>query len=128
MVGATSIFVFARMPLSYFVSDMRALHQIHISPSALSAVTAVCSGAWFFAVYAWSVTGSHSKDGWNETPLFWLLLLCLAPLVCAASGCLLLYERQRLGGRPTVLEWWALAAGAIPVVVAAVFLLMNLTQ
>jgi hypothetical protein len=107
---------------------MRALHQIHVSPSALSVVTAVCSGAWFLAVNVWSVTGSHSKDGWNETPLLWLLLLCLAPLVCAVTGGLLLYERRRLGGSPTVLEWCALVAGAIPVVIAALFLLMNLTQ
>jgi hypothetical protein len=110
------------------VSDMRALHQIHISPSALSVVTAVCSGTWLLAVYAWSVTGSHSKDGWNQTPLLWLLLLCFAPLVCAVTDCLLLYERRRLGGSPTMLEWCALAAGAIPVVVAAGLLLMILTQ
>jgi hypothetical protein len=109
-------------------SDMRALHQLHLSPSALSIVTTVSSGAWFLAAYARSVTGSLSKDGWNQTPLLWLLLLCLAPLVCAVAGCLLLYERQRLHGSPTVPEWCALAARAIPVVVAAVLLLMNVTQ
>ena len=80
------------------------------------------------AAYAWWVTGSHSKDGWNGTPLLWLVMLCLAPLVCALTGGILLYERQRLGGNMTLLERCALVAGAVPVVVAFVFLLMNLTQ
>ena len=80
------------------------------------------------AVYAWWVSGSHSKDGWNGTPLLWLVMLCLAPLVCALIGGILVYERQRLGGNLTLLERCALAAGAVPVVVAFVFLVMNLTQ
>jgi hypothetical protein len=107
---------------------MRAAHQHQISPSVLSVATSLCSAAWFAAIYAWSVTGSHSKDGWNGTPLFWLFLLCLSPLVCALTGFALLRERRRLGSRPTKLEWCALLAGAVPVAVTCWVLLMVLIQ
>ena len=70
------------------------------------------------------------RDAWSDRPavMTWHTATTTFTLDLYSPGGLLLHERRRLGGSPTVLEWCALAAGAIPVVIAALFLLTNLTQ
>lgn len=76
---------------------MRAINQSRVSPAALSVVLAVCSVIWLTGLCVWYLN-SNSKDGWSTTPLFWMFILGVVPVVCLIGGIALFRQPSRLSG------------------------------
>ena len=74
-------------------------------------------------MWAW-YANSHSKDGWSQTPVAWMLVLVAAPLVCVVAAIALLHARHRSAQRLTWLDWFALVAAAGVVSVGGLLLVM----
>jgi len=82
-----------------------------------------CAALWFVAICAWYAS-SHSKDGWSQTPMPWMLVLVATPLLCVAVAVALLRARHRAAQRLTWLDWCALMAGTVAVILGGLLLLM----
>jgi len=107
---------------------MEPTHRNCISPIVFSGALLICSVAWCAGVFAWYLTGLHSKDGWSGTPLIWMLILCLSPAICCVSGYALVRIRKQSGGQFTGLDCCALLAGCITVLSAGFVLFSALIQ
>jgi hypothetical protein len=91
--------------------------------SGLAIGLLACAALWLVGMCAW-YANSHSKDGWSQTPLLWILVLVATPVLCAIAAGTLVYWRCRLAERLTWLDWCALMAGSVTVVVGGWLLLM----
>ena len=61
-----------------------------------------CIGLLLFGCQCWHAAwyvNSHTKDGWSSTPLLWMLVLLLCPILCAIMGIALVLARERMGSR-----------------------------
>ena len=96
------------------MANMHSLRSIRVSPKASAVGLLVCAVATFAGMLAWYVN-SHTKDGWSSTPLLWMLVLLVCPILCAALGVALVLARERTGSRLSPIDWCALIAGAIAV-------------
>ncbi len=95
----------------------------HKSASTFSLGLLGCAALWFVGTGAW-YANSHSKDGWSQTPLAWMLVLVATPLLCIVAAVALLRARHRSAERLTWLDWCALAAGSVAVILGGLLLLM----
>src|ERR1035441_674382 len=93
---------------------MNTLRRLHTSPAAFCIGLLVSSAATFAGMLAWYLN-SHTKDGWSSTPLLWMLVLLVCPVLCAILGVALVLARERAGSRLTPTDWCALLAGAVAV-------------
>ncbi len=100
---------------------MQAITNNRTPRSALSIGLLVCSAVWFVGVGAWYAT-SASKDGWSETPLFWMLILTVTPVMCIIGGVALVIARRQ--SRFTWFDWCALGAASIAVVLGCLLVTM----
>jgi hypothetical protein len=82
-----------------------------------------CTALWGVGMWAW-YANSHSKDGWSQTPLPWMLVLVATPFLCVVAAIALLRARHRSAQRLTWLDWCALVAGTVAVAVGALLLIM----
>jgi hypothetical protein len=96
-------------------ANMHAPSHNQGSPFALSLALLMCSATWFVGAFIWYLTQSQSKDGWSDTPLAEMLVLCLSPLGCIIVGFLLVLARRYDGERLTALDRCALYIGIIAV-------------
>src|SRR4051794_6974807 len=74
---------------------MGATDHSRASSSRLSLPLLVCSAFCVAGLCAW-YANSRSKDGWSTTPLFWMFVLAVAPVLCFAGGLILAREASRL--------------------------------
>src|ERR1017187_3603116 len=91
---------------------MRTLNRRPVPTSVLSFVMLICSAAWFIGVCEWYAT-SVSKDTWSSIPLFWMLILTVAPVLCVIVGVALVIARKQ--SQFSWLERSALCAAFFPV-------------
>ncbi len=82
-----------------------------------------CVALWFAAICVW-YENSASKDGWSQTPLFWMLVLVVAPLSCIAAAVVLLRARRLAAQRLSWLDWCALVAGVLAVSIGGLLVVM----
>jgi hypothetical protein len=104
---------------------MRTLDRSRVSSSALSVALLVCSAVWFIGACAW-YANSDSKDGWSSTPLLWILILTVTPLLCLIGTAALVIARRQ--ARFTWFEWCAFFAGGVAVIVGGWLMLMVLSS
>src|ERR1041384_666159 len=104
---------------------MHATSNIRVSPSALSVALLVCATLWLSGAVGWYVM-SDSKDGWSTTPLLWMLILTVTPVLCITCAIALVIARR--DSRFTVLDWCALSAASVAVLLGGLLILMVLSS
>jgi hypothetical protein len=90
---------------------MYAFKHKQVSPAALAVALLICSALWLVGVCEMFTSGS--KDGWSSTPLFWMMILTVTPLLCIVIGAALVIIRKR--SKFSSFEWWALFVAFFPV-------------
>lgn len=97
------------------------MHTVKQFAASRASLTLLSSAVvWFIGALA-LFARSDSKDGWSTTPLPWMVVLAVAPVLCFVSGVALLGSRHR--PRLTWLHWVALLAGAIAVVAGGLLII-----
>ena len=91
---------------------MNAFNHKQVSTASLSVALLLCSAVWFVGACAWYAT-SASKDGWSATPLFWMLILTVTPVLCFVFGVALVIARRQ--SRFSWFDWCALCAAVLAV-------------
>ena len=82
-----------------------------------------CAALWLAAICVW-YANSHSKDAWSQTPLLWMLVLIATTVLCVAAAIALL-RAHHLAIQPlSWLDWCALLAGTVAVVVGSLLVIM----
>jgi len=104
---------------------MRSLGRSRVSPLMLSVALLVCSAVWLIGTSVWYAQ-SNSKDGWSTTPLFWMLILTVTPMLCLIGGVVLVIARWR--SRFTRFDWYALAVAFVVVILGGLLALMVLSS
>lgn len=91
------------------------MHTSHQYPALRASVTLFGSALiWFVGACVW-FANSNSKDGWSTTPLLWMLVLTVTPVLCILSGVAVIVTCSR-----SRFMWFhriALLAGAVAVTV-----------
>jgi hypothetical protein len=82
-----------------------------------------CAALWLAAICVW-YANSHSKDGWSQTPLLWILVFIATTLLCVAAAIALLRARHLAVQRLSWLDWCALLAGTVAVIVGSLLVIM----
>jgi len=88
-----------------------------ISKSVVSIGLLFGSAVWLAGVRVYYAT-SGLKSDWSATPLFWMLIVTVAPAICF-SGVLILVDQERRS-RLSPLDCCALAAASLPTVLGTV--------
>ena len=98
------------------MSTTRSVIRNRVSASALSVVLLICSAVWFVGACVCYAT-SASKDDWSATPLFWMLIVMVAPAICFSICIELVNTRQQ--SRLSRFDWYALVAAFFPVILGS---------
>lgn len=99
------------------MSISRGAVRYEISTSAVSIGLLICSAGWLAGVRVYYVTSGFKSD-WSATPLFWMLIVTVAPAICF-SGVLILLDQERRS-RLSPLDCCALAAASLPITLGTV--------
>jgi hypothetical protein len=97
------------------------MHTIKQFAASRASLTLLSSSViWFVGALA-LIAHSDSKDGWSTTPLPWMVVLAVTPVLCFVSGVAFLWSQHR--SRLTWLHWIALVAGAITIVAGGLLMI-----
>lgn len=101
---------------------MRTLSQK--SGSWLSLVLFVFSGLSATGLYMAALANRSSKDGWNQTPLGWMFVLAITPVVCGLFGFVLVRLRRQAAERLRWFDLCSLLLGFFVALFACLWVLM----
>jgi hypothetical protein len=94
------------------MSTVHSVVRDRVSLSAVSIALLICSAVWFVGACVYYAASAFKND-WSATPLFWMLILMVAPVICFSSGMILVNARKH--SRFSQLEWCALVAAFFPI-------------
>ena len=107
------------------MTTINSIIRSRIAPSALSLALLICSTVWFVAAAASYATSGFQAD-WSATPLFWMLVVVVAPAISFATGMILVGTRQH--SRFSRLDWGALVAALFPVTLGTLLAVWTATS
>ena len=107
---------------------MQTLNRPNVPSSVLSVALLILSAAWFIGFREFFVANRQSKDGWSSTPIFWLSVLLLVPIISFFGAPLLIWVSRREHQPLTALDYCSVVVAYAPVAIIAFLFLMFVTR